>query len=262
MKRWKVGYFVSSVCALLLPMVALARDVEYTGAEDDVYVSPGEPTQLQFPSKISGGFKKKDSSLVLDRRDSDLVVFARGPISETGEALIVRLEDGRSYAIRARRANDDKPRDTFVRLQDGRGVSIVEDDEEDPRYKEKRYPQSPPTQVAGLMREMVLVSEFGKSNVTGYRQSDKYKGQTVLSDGAVRATIDRIFIGSNLWGYVLDVENMLDQSQKLNPATFRLDGTRAVVLQQGELAGRPLNAEQQIAGKDRAKVYIVTRARK
>jgi hypothetical protein len=111
------------------------------------------------------------------------------------------------------------------------------------------------------MREMALVAEFGKGQIPGYQVSEKFKGQTVVSDGALLAKIDRIFIGANLWGYVLDTTNLLDQSQKLNPATFRIDGTRAISASNWELSARPLNVEQQVAGKHNAKVYIVTRAR-
>ena len=82
-----------------------------------------------------------------------------------------------------------------------------------------------------------------------------------MSDGSVLAKIDKIFVGPNLWGYVLDTTNLLDQSQKLNAATFRIDGTRAISSSSWELTARPLNVEEQISGKHNAKVYIVTRSR-
>jgi hypothetical protein len=91
--------------------------------------------------------------------------------------------------------------------------------------------------------------------------SEKYKGQTVVNDGAVLAKIDKIFIGPNLWGYVLDTTNMLDQSQKINPASFRIDGTRAISASNWELTARPMNVEEQVSGKHNTKVYIVSRAR-
>ena len=59
---------------------------------------------------------------------------------------------------------------------------------------------------------------------------------------------------------MLDVENLLDTNQKLNPASFRLDGTRAVAAERWELAPRPETAEQRIAGSHKAKVYIVTKS--
>jgi hypothetical protein len=111
------------------------------------------------------------------------------------------------------------------------------------------------------MREMILVSEFGKGKISGYQVSEKFKGETVISDGAVLAKIDKIFTGPNLWGYVLDATNLLDQTQRINPATFRIDGTRAVSISNGELSPRPLNVEEQVAGKHNTKVYVVTRAR-
>jgi hypothetical protein len=111
------------------------------------------------------------------------------------------------------------------------------------------------------MREMVLVAEFGKKTIPGYTLSERHKGETVVSDGALLAKIDKIFIGPNLWGYVLDTTNLLDQSQKLNAAAFRIDGTRAISASNWELAARPLNVEEQIAAKHNTKVYIVTRAR-
>jgi hypothetical protein len=91
--------------------------------------------------------------------------------------------------------------------------------------------------------------------------SERHKGQTVVSDGAILAKVDKIFVGPNLWGYVLDTTNLLDQSQKLNAATFRIDGTRAISASSWELSARPLNVEEQISSKHNAKIYIVTRAR-
>lgn len=254
------------VLALLVATIcfatsAYARDVDYKNGEVNVYVTPSEPTQIQFPGVISGGFKRKLSTLSLDRKDSDLVVFASEGISDTGEAIIVRLQDGRSYSIRVKRATTANPRDSLVKLEDDR-TGIMEADEEDPAYKEKKFDYAPPSQVSGLMREMVLAGEFGKLNITGYRVSDRYKGESVLSDGTINATIDKIFIGPTLWGYVIDAENLLDAGQQINPASFRLDGTRAISANRWELAPKPLNIEQQIAGKDRAKIYIVTRAKK
>lgn len=253
-----LALLISATC---FSAAAYARDVDYKNGEVNVYVTPSEPTQIQFPGVISGGFKRKLSTLSLDRKDSDLVVFASEGISDTGEAIIVRLQDGRSYSIRVKRATTANPRDSLVKLEDDR-TSVLSDEEEDPAYKEKKFEYAPPSQVSGLMREMALAAEFGKLNITGYRVSDRYKGETVLNDGTVNATIDRIFIGPTLWGYVIDAENMLDAGQKINPASFRLDGTRAISANRWELAPKPLNVEQQMSGKDRAKIYIVTRAKK
>lgn len=251
------------VLALLAaPLSGFARDVEFKNTgEIEVFVSPGEPTQLQLPGVISGGYMKKSAGLTLDKKETDLIIFANETVSDTGVSLIVRLTDGRSYAVRVKRSTDDHLRDALVRIVDDRS-SLLATDEDEPPYKEKNFEYAPPSQVSGLMREMMLVSEFGKKSVAGYQMSDHYKGQTVLSDGAISATIDRIFIGPNLWGYVVDAQNLLDQTQKLNPAAFRIDGTRAVSAADWELSPRPMNAEQQIAGRDSTKVYIVTRAKR
>ncbi|MBN8550714.1 MAG: type-F conjugative transfer system secretin TraK [Deltaproteobacteria bacterium] len=253
-----LGLLLGGLC---FGATAHARDVDYKNGEVNVYVTPSEPTQIQFPGVISGGFKRKLSTLSLDRKDSDLVIFASEGISDTGEAIIVRLQDGRSYSIRIKRATTANPRDSLVRLEDDR-TGVLSDDEEDPAYKEKKFDYAPPSQVSGLMREMVLAGEFGKLNITGYRVSDRYKGEIVLNDGTINATIDKIFIGPTLWGYVIDAENLLDAGQKINPASFRLDGTRAISADRWELAPKPLNIEQQLSKKDRAKIYIVTRAKK
>ena len=253
------GFAVAVMLTAALP--AFARDVEYKNGEVNVYVNPSEPTQIEFPGVISGGFKRKLSSLSLDRKDSDLVIFASDGVTDSGEAIIVRLQDGRSYSIRVKRASAANPRDASVRIEDDR-TSVLGEDEEDPAYKEKKFEYAPPSQVAGLMREMVLASEFGKLNITGYRVSDRYKGESVLNDGTMNATIDKIFIGPTLWGYVIDAQNSMEQSQKVNPGSFRLDGTRAISASNWELAPKPLNIEQQVSGKDKTKIYIVTRARK
>jgi hypothetical protein len=159
-------------------------------------------------------------------------------------------------------ASPENPRDNMIRINDERGGLILGSEEEDPKYLDKKYEYAPPSQVSGFTREMILVAEFGKKGIQGYRISDAYKGQSVLNDGTIQATIDRIFIGQNLWGYVIDVRNLLSTSQRLNPASFRLDGTRAVSAKNWELAAVPLNIEQQLARAHETKVYIVTRARK
>jgi hypothetical protein len=243
------------------PWSAFARDVQYENSEIPVYVRPGEPTQILFPGDVAGGVKRSRSALSLEHKDTQLVIFASEAIAENGEAIIVRLRDGRSYSVRVNKAVGDAKRDDVVRIEDGRGA-IIADASEEPGYKEKRFDYAPPTQVSGLMREMVLAAEFGKKSISGYRMSEQYRGETVLNDGTLEAKIDKIFIGPNLWGYVIDTTNLLDQSQRINAASFRLDGTRAVSAQHWELAARPMNIEQQISGKHTGKVYVVTRAKK
>jgi hypothetical protein len=240
---------------------AFARDIEYKDVEVTVRVAPNEPTQIQFPSAVAGGFKKKVSSLSLEPKETDLVVFAGEGLSESGEAIIVRLKDGRSYSMRVARATAASPRDSLVKIIDGR-TPVLGEEEIDPAYREKKFDYAPPSQVSGLLREMALVAEFGKNSISGYRASDSYRGQTVLNDGAIHATIDTIFMGPNLWGYVLDAENMLDQTQKINPSSFRIDGTRAISAKEWELSPVPITAEQQVAATQKTKVYIVTKARK
>ena len=241
--------------------LAVARDVEYQSGEIQVAVTPGEPTQIQFPGTISGGFRKKQSTLSLERKETDLIIFANEGISESGEAIIIRLKDGRSYSVRIHRSSDQSPRDDVVNVLDNRGA-ITASAEEEPGYKEKNFDYAPASQVSGLLREMVLAAEFGKKTVSGYSMSERYKGDSVINDGTMSAVIDKIFIGPNLWGYVIDASNLLDQTQRINPATFRLDGTRAVSATQWELSPRPLTIEEQISGKDKAKVYVVTKAKK
>lgn len=243
---------------------AIARDLEYGGREISVFVKPGEPTQIQFPGVIAGGFKKKQSSLNLDRKGTDLVVFGQDTLTEAGEAIIVRLENGKSYSIRVHRTSPDKPRDDMVRIEDSltSPPSPGDDTDKEPQHEEKKFDYAPPNQVSGLMREMVLNAEFGKTGITGYRVSEIHRGETVLSDGTIMAKIDRIFVGPTLWGYVVDAENLLQTSQKIDAGSFRIDGTMAISVKDWELAPQPLNHEQQIAGKHRTKLYIITRAKK
>jgi len=242
---------------------ASARDVEYTTGrgEVEVWVNAGEPTELIFEGgKIKDGYKNSQAGIALEKKDSSLIVFGKETMSENGEAILVRLEDGRSYPIRIRRANTDNPRDAQVVINDSKGA-MGPDEEEPAPYTERSYDYAPASKVSGLMREMVLVAEFGKKGIPGYTVSERHKGETVVSDGAIMSKIDKIFIGSNLWGYVLDTTNLLDQSQKLNAATFRIDGTRAISASNWDLAARPLNVEEQISAKHNTKVYIVTRSR-
>ena len=243
---------------------AQARDIQYQGGEAFVYVKPGEPTQVTFPGDIKGGFKRKDSALTLERQSNFLVLFAQPDLEIEGEVLLIILEDERSYSLRILPTGDENPRDESVRIDDLRegyygseGAAAPQDT--DPRFISRGFPD--PSTVPGLMREMILLAEFGKQKpVKGYQRSNRYTGETVLSDGTMLVKIDEIFMGSSYWGYVLDVENLLDTNQKINPASFRLDGTRAVSAERWELSGRPVTAEQKIAGGHNAKVYVITKA--
>lgn len=261
MKKLCTVVLLAGVLGSLNP--AYGRDVEYSSGSGEipVWVNVGEPTEVIFEGgRIKNGFKNRNAGIDLDRKDSSLIIFGKENLNENGEALLVRLENGTSYPLRVRKANSDNPRDAQVVVGDGKGAMGAEEEAPAP-FQERSYEYAPASKVSGLMREMALVAEFGKSSIPGYQVSDKFKGQTVVSDGSILAKIDRIFVGPNLWGYVLDASNVLDQSQKLNPATFRIDGTRAISASQWELAARPMTIEHQVAGRDKAKVYIVTRAR-
>lgn len=262
MKRYLQLAMVFGCFAAATP--AWARDLRYTGAEQTIYVTPGEPTQIVFPAKIEGGFKRKNSSLALERKENFLVVFAQPEIPYEGEALLVQLDDKRSYALRISPADDDHPRDEQAKVIEDREEVAGEDEDYNagPPYEQPRG-FAPSTVASGLIREMVLVAEYGKMRgIPGYRRSNRYSGETVLNDGTVEAKIDEIFMGPDLWGYVLNVENLADTNHKLNPATFRLDGTRAVAAERWELSPRPVTAEQKITHAHQAKVYIVTKAQK
>jgi len=252
---------LAAAVALGLPSWSLARDVDYKEGEIQVRVNPGEPTEVQFPGKISGGFKRRQSTVSIDRKEDALILFAGDQLAPTGEAIIVRLDDGRSYSMRILRASADAPRDPTVRIKDSRGGVGGSSEEEEPAYRERTFAYAPPSQISGLMREMMLAAEFGKDKVQGYRSNDAHKGEVLLNDGTVVAKIDRIFIGPNLWGYVIDAENLLDTTQLINPASFRLDGTRAISARNWELAPRPMTAEQELAGREKTKIYIITRSK-
>ncbi len=262
-KHWLHGLGAAFVCTLMISP-AWARELRYTGTEQTIYVTPGEPTQIVFPSKIEGGFKRKNSSLALERKENFLVVFAQPEIPYEGEALLVQLDDKRSYALRISPADDDHPRDEQAKVIEDREEALGDDEDYAPEtpYEQPRG-FAPATVASGLIREMILVAEYGKQRgISGYRRSNRYTGEAVLNDGTVSAKIDEIFMGPDLWGYVLNVENLMDTNHKLNPATFRLDGTRAVAAQRWELAPRPVTAEQKVSNHHAAKVYIVTKAQK
>ena len=263
MQRLTLATLFATAFSVVGALNAYARNVEYSSGQGEleVWVNVGEPTELIFEGgKIKDGFRNSNSGIAIDKKDSSLIVFGKETMRDTGEAILVRLEDGRSYPVRIRRASPENPRDAQVVISDAKGIMGGEEEEPAP-FKDRSYEYAPPSKVSGLMREMVLVAEFGKKTIPGYTLSERHKGETVVSDGAVLAKIDKIFIGPNLWGYVLDTTNLLDQSQKLNAASFRIDGTRAISASNWELAARPLNVEEQIAAKHNAKVYIVTRAR-
>ena len=231
-----------------------AKEIRYDGSEQTVFVTPGEPTQITFPGRVEGGFKNRDSRVAIEKQDNYLIVFAKPGLSLEGEGIIVQIDDKRTYSIRVMPADDENKRDGNITITDMRPPMISEE-EVDSKGK--------PGAIAELMKNVVLVAEFGKrKTIPGYRRSNQHSGETVLYDGALKATLDEIFIGPNLWAYVVSVENQLDITQKINPASFRLDGTRAVAAQRWELAPRPQTAEQESAGAHKGKIYVITRSKR
>lgn len=254
--------FITVVGCCLTATQAFAKDIEYKGNEIRVRALPGEPTQVSFPDKVQGGFKTNLSNLSVDRRDRDLIIFASKGLPESGEAIIVRLKNGRSYSMRVIPAKDIDQRDDVIRILDDRKNYASQTIKDKKAYEQGHHGFAPPAAVSGLLRELILTTEFGKESIAGYNPSTRYNGEVVLDDGSIVAKIKNIYIGSNHWGYILEAQNKLDQTIQLNPATFRLDGTRAISISNFELKPRPMNIEQQIARKDKAYVYIVTKARK
>ena len=257
------AFFLSFLLALILvvtPLGAEAREVKYDGSEVTVFVKPGEPTQVSFPEKILGGFKKENSAIALEREGNYLILFAQPHLDNEGEVIIVHLDDERSYSLRFIPSDDNNQRDSSIEIQDTRPLPAPEEVETN---QLKPGGPAPASKVAGLMREMVLTAEFGKRKpIPGYRRSNRYSGEVLLHDGAIEAKIDEIYIGSNYWGYVISVENKLESTQALNPATFRIDGTRAVTASNWELSPTPLTAEQKVSSGHTGKVYVVTRAKR
>ncbi len=241
---------------------ASAREVLYTGGEEVVYITPGEPTQIAFPTKVEGGYKKKVSNLKLEKQDNFLVVFADPALANEGEAIIVPLDDKRAYSLRIIPATAEHLRDGQVRVYDNRPPNAAEASSVS-NNSHAPFSYAPPTIVSGLMREMKLVAEIGKrGGIRGYRRSNRYSGEQVLHDSSLVTTIDEIFMGENLWGYVMTAENLLDKPQRLNPATFKLDGTRAVDARSWELGPRPKTAEERIEQKNKTKIFVITRSKR
>jgi hypothetical protein len=246
----------------LLPPMTHARDIGYEGQEVAVFVSPNEPTQVNFPGDIAGGYMKTDATVQLERQGADLILFAKPSLESEGEAIIVRLKDGRSFSIRVRPANDSNPRDSHVKVEDLSSPLFDSEEGDSPIHESKEYDKAPSNVLSGFMRELVLQAEFTKPQIRGYRVNEQYRGQTVFNDGTLNATIDKIFIGPRYWGYVLDAENLVDTAQRINPGTFRLDGTRAISCSKWDLSPKPLTMEQKIAGQHKTKIYIITKAKK
>jgi hypothetical protein len=231
-----------------------AKEIRYNGTEQKIYVIPGEPTQVVFPGKVEGGFKNKDSRVAIEKHDNYLIIFAKPGLSLEGEGIIIQIDDKRTYSLRVTPADDNNQREGNVMINDLRPPMITEEEE---------VVKGKPSAITELMKNLILIADFGKKKgAAGYRRSNQYSGETIMYDGTLKATLDEVFIGANLWGYVVSVENLLETTQKINPASFRLDGTRAVAAQRWELAPKPQTAEQERAGAHKGKVYIITRSKR
>ena len=91
--------------------------------------------------------------------------------------MLVNLEDKRSYALRILPADDANRRDDFIRIIDDRPDFFQNEDPNDKKQNVRRD-FAPANYVSGLMREMILVAEFGKrGRIKGYKRSNRYAGE-------------------------------------------------------------------------------------
>lgn len=124
----------------------------------------------------------------------------------------------------------------------------------------KHVPNTKRSPAASLIRQLVLISEFGVSKkIPGHRTISRYMGETVIDNGSLVAKVHQMIAGRQLLGYVFAVTNMLDEPLELSRAMFRMDDTKTISASRWALAPRPVNAEQQLTGAHRAFDYVVTR---
>ncbi|MCS6961308.1 MAG: type-F conjugative transfer system secretin TraK [Deltaproteobacteria bacterium] len=249
------------VTALALSLAIFARELEYSSGEIEIYVLPGEATQVQFPDDVLGGYKKQGSLISVDKVGTDLIIFAQDKIVPEGEVILVRTKDNRSYSLRIKPAPDAKSRDDIVIVKDQRPRTALSDEDELPKYRDRQFIYPSQYQVAGLMREMVLATEFGKPAIPGYKVSDAGAGSVVVNNGQLHAKLVKMYLGPQLWGYVLEAENVTDETVKIDPSVFKINGTRAISLNKWELSPKPITTEQRYSEAHKAFVYIVAKAR-
>lgn len=252
---------VFRILFLIALTTGFARDIEYSSGEIEIFVRPGEATEVRFPDEVLGGYKKQGSVISVDKVGTNLIIFAQDKLQQNGEVILVRTRDNRSYSLRVKTADDVSVRDDIVVIKDNRPRQTSEDDDELPKYRDRQFIYPSQYQVAGLMRELVLVTEFGKNGIPGYRVADSGAGSEVVNNGQITARLVRMYLGPQLWGYVLEAENKTDEIVKVDPAIFKIHGTRAISMDKWELAPRPLTPEQRMAGAHKAFVYVVAKAR-
>ncbi len=235
-------------------IIAYARDIVYSSGEVEVFVLPGEATQVRFEGEVAGGFKKQASSVTVEKVGTDLIIFPQDNLPPDGESILVRLTDGTTYALRVKQAPDHSARDAIVSIKDSRAKITPADQDEFPKYRDRQFIYPTQYQVAGLMRELILATEFNKSNIPGYRVSELGAGQELVNNGQISAKLLRMYLGPQLWGYVLEARNLTNQAIKVDPAIFKINGTRAISLSNWEL-------EPVASNNSKAFVYVITKAR-
>jgi hypothetical protein len=98
-----------------------ANAIEYVveNEETPIYLRLGEPTLVEFPAAIEGGFRTKHSSYSLERDKNQLVLFLNKTTpNPKGEGILVMLKDGRICALRLLEETPEHSRDVVVRISD------------------------------------------------------------------------------------------------------------------------------------------------
>jgi hypothetical protein len=93
------------------PLPSTFSDAEITFGPSDpvINVAIGDPTVIEFEAAVDGGWMRKSSGLSLQPRDNVLAVFPSSKLQPQGEAIAVRLKDGRIYRMHFAPADASHP---------------------------------------------------------------------------------------------------------------------------------------------------------
>ena len=115
MKKLIIALFI------LFNLVAVnlyARDILYEGSEVQVFVTPGEPTQIDFDAEVQSGFKGSGAGFKVEPNGKSIIIFPQEELSASGGVIIVKLKNDKTYTMRVKSADTYNPRDDIVTLKD------------------------------------------------------------------------------------------------------------------------------------------------
>lgn len=221
--------------------------IKHAGPEITIYVSPSEPTKINFPRGVFSATPGSSEDLPLARGEWGLQVGAAPNLPKEGRSIHVRLIDGRQYRVLFLPADDENEHHDVMNI-----------DMKSPSTPAGSIPMAGNDRaVLELLNHLKSAASGALKSIPDYSRESGQRDAVLFTKNELRGTVREHYRGERLQGYVLVVQNLGTVPLKLTPASIPLRGVLGAQFERSELAPRPSRMDPQGTGADQSTAFVV-----